>query len=82
MYSNSCTPRTEFTRCAARINRVAMTNTGVLSSSSDSTVMTRSLRSVLPDRTPRADDDADDRAQQRSDDQKPQADPDAAPEFR
>ena len=44
MYSNSCTPRIEFTRSAARISKVAMTNTGVLSSSSDSTVMTRSLR--------------------------------------
>ena len=64
---------------AASINRVAMTNTGVLSNSSDSTVMTRSLRSVLPDRSPRADDHADQRAQHRTDDQQPQADPDAAP---
>ena len=43
MYSNNCTPRIEFTPSAARINRFAMTNTGVLISNSESTVIARSL---------------------------------------
>ena len=42
VYSKICTPRTEFTRSAARINRLAITNVGVLITRSDSRVMTRS----------------------------------------
>ena len=42
VYSNSCTPSTELTRSAPRISRLARTNAGVLMTSSDSTVMTRS----------------------------------------
>ena len=42
MYSNNCTPRIEFTRSAPRISRFARTNVGVLNTSSDNTVMTRS----------------------------------------
>ena len=44
VYSNSWTPSIELTRSAARIRRFAMTNTGVLITNSDSTVMTRSDR--------------------------------------
>lgn len=42
MYSNSCTPSTEFTFNAARMSRLAITNVGALMISSDATVMTRS----------------------------------------
>ena len=44
MYSKTWTPNTEFTRSAAKMSRFAMTNVGMLSTSSDSTVITRSLR--------------------------------------
>ena len=81
MYSNNCTPRIEFTRSAARINRLAMTNTGVLSNSSDSTVMTRSesryCRMALhaPMTTPIAVPSTEPMTS------KPQADADAAPQL-
>ena len=54
-------PSTEFTRNAPRISRLATTNVGVLSTSRDNTVMTRSDEPVLADRAPRADYHTDER---------------------
>ena len=58
MYSKTCTPNIEFTRSAAKMSRFAMTNVGMLSTSSASTVITRSLNRYwriaphAPSRTP------------------------------
>ena len=79
--SNSWTPSTELAPKADRISRVAITNTGVLMTSSDSDGDDPVADPVLPYRAPCADDHADDGADHRADDQQPQADPDAPPQF-
>src|SRR6478672_4099831 len=77
MYSKTCTPRTELTPFAPRVNKLAITKTGVLNNNSDAVAEV-----ILPNRSPSADDNADHRPEHRTDDEKPQADPDSAAELR